>query len=130
MLKKGILLAGGLGTRFRPITSAVNKHFLPIYKKPMFFYPLSVLILSGIKEISIVSDSNSLKIFKKIISKLNLKVKFSYVTQNKPGGIVDGILKCKKIIKKNDFMLILGDNFFYAQSLSEQLKELIKKKIV
>jgi len=128
MMKKGILLAGGLGTRFRPITYSVNKHFLPIYKKPMFFYPLSVLMLSGIQEISIVSDSNSLKIFKKIISKINLKVKFNYVVQNKPGGIVDGILKCKKIIKNNDFMLILGDNFFYAQSLSDQLYQLMSKK--
>ena len=127
-MKKGILLAGGLGTRFRPITYSVNKHFLPIYKKPMFFYPLSVIMLSGVQEISIVSDSNSLKIFKKIISKLNLKVKFSYVAQNKPGGIVDGILKCKKIIKNNDFMLILGDNFFYAQSLSDQLYQLMSKK--
>ena len=127
-MKKGILLAGGLGTRFRPITYSVNKHFLPIYKKPMFFYPLSVLMLSGIQEISIVSDSSSLNFFKKIISKLNLKVKFNYVAQNKPGGIVDGILKCKKIIKNNDFMLILGDNFFYAQSLSDQLYQLMSKK--
>jgi len=128
MMKKGILLAGGLGTRFRPITYSVNKHFLPIYKKPMFFYPLSVLMLSGVQEISIVSDSKSLKQFKKIISTLNLKIKFNYVAQNKPGGIVDGILKCKKIIKNNDFMLILGDNFFYAQSLSDQLYQLMSKK--
>lgn len=128
MNKKGILLAGGLGTRFRPITYSVNKHFLPIYKKPMFFYPLSVLMLSGIKDIIIVSDSASLKIFKKIILNLNLKVKFTYIAQNKPGGIVDGILKCKKEIKKDDFMLILGDNFFYAQALSDQLKKLVNKK--
>ena len=126
--KKGILLAGGLGTRFRPITYSVNKHFLPIYKKPMFFYPLSVLMLSGIKEILIVSDTESLKIFKKIISKLNLNIDFHYITQNEPGGIVDGILKCKDKIDTSDFMLILGDNFFYAQSLSDQLKKLIKKK--
>tara|TARA_B110000037_G_C16984691_1_gene450545 strand:- start:24 stop:800 length:777 start_codon:yes stop_codon:yes gene_type:complete len=125
--KKGILLAGGLGTRFRPITYSINKHFLPIYKKPMFFYPLSVLMLSGVEEVLIVSDSNSLKIFKKIISKLNLKVKFTYVPQNKPSGIVDGILKCKRHINGDDFMLILGDNFFYAQSLSLQLNELINK---
>lgn len=126
--KKGILLAGGMGTRFRPVTYAVNKHFLPIYKKPMFFYPLSVLMLSGIKEILIVSDSQSLKVFKKIISKLNLDVKFHYISQDTPGGIVDGIIKCKDHIGKEDFMLILGDNFFYAQSLSDQLKKLIKKK--
>lgn len=126
--KKGILLAGGMGTRFRPITYSVNKHFLPIYNKPMFFYPLSVLMLSGIKEILIVSDSKSLKIFEKIISKLNLNIKFYYIPQDIPGGIVDGVLKCKDHIGKDDFMLILGDNFFYAQSLSDQLKKLVKKK--
>lgn len=128
MSKKGILLAGGLGTRFRPITYSVNKHFLPIYKKPMFFYPLSVLMLAGINDIIIVSDTSSLKIFKKIISKLNLSTKFSYIAQNKPGGIVDGILKCKKKINNKDFVVILGDNFFYAQSLSNQLQQLMKKK--
>jgi glucose-1-phosphate thymidylyltransferase len=122
--KKGILLAGGMGTRFRPVTYAVNKHFLPIYKKPMFFYPLSVLMLSGIKEILIVSDSQSLKIFKKIISRLNLNVKFHYIPQDNPGGIVDGIIKCKDHVGQEDFMVILGDNFFYAQSLSDQLKKI------
>ena len=127
MSKKGILLAGGLGTRLRPITYAVNKHLLPIYNKPLFFYPLSILIMGGIKEIQIVSDKRSIKFFKKIITKLNLKTKFKYLIQNKPIGIVDGIIKSKKFINKSDFITILGDNFFYGQSLSEQIQNLFKK---
>ncbi len=128
MKKKGILLAGGLGKRLRPITHAVNKHFLPIYDKPLFFYPLSILIMGGIKEIQIVSDKKSIPYFKKIISKLNLKTKFYYQIQNKPAGIVDGIIKSKKFLKNSDFVLILGDNFFYGQSLSIKINELFKKK--
>ena len=127
MKKKGILLAGGLGTRLSPITHVVNKHFLPIYNKPLFFYPLSIMIMGGIEEIQIVSDEKSIPYFKKIISKLNLKTKFFYQIQNKPLGIVDGIIKSKKFLKKSDFILMLGDNFFYGQYLSQQITELFKK---
>ena len=126
--KKGIILAGGLGTRFRPITYCINKHFLPIYKKPMFFYPLSILMMGGIKDIQIVSDSRSLEGFEKILSKMNIDIKFSFKAQDKPAGIADGIIKSKKFIGKSDFVLILGDNFFYGQSLSDQIKKLMKKK--
>ena len=112
MKKKGILLAGGMGTRLSPITTAVNKHFLPIYNKPLFFYPLSILIMGGAKEIQIVSDKKSIPYFKKIIAKLNLKTKFFYKIQDKPIGIVDGIIKSEKFINKSDFILMLGDNFF------------------
>jgi len=128
MNRKGILLAGGSGTRFRPITLAVNKHFLPIYKKPLFFYPLSILIMSGIKDIQIVSDKKSIPIFKKILSNIKIKTNFYYQIQDKPAGIVDGIIKSKKFIKNSDFMLILGDNFFYGQSLSDQIRNLNSKK--
>lgn len=128
MKKKGILLAGGMGTRFKPITMVTNKHFLPIYNKPMFFYPLSILILGGIKDILIVSDSNSIDGFKKILDSLKLKINFFYQVQDKPLGIADGIIKSKKFIKKSDFVLILGDNFFYAQSLTQQIKNIFKKK--
>lgn len=126
--KKGILLAGGTGSRFRPITYSVNKHLLPIYEKPMFFYPLSILMMGGIKEIQIVSDTKSLIEFEKILSKINIDVKFHFKEQNKPSGIADGIIKSKDFIGKSDFALILGDNFFYGQSLSDQIKELMKKK--
>jgi glucose-1-phosphate thymidylyltransferase len=128
MEKKGILLAGGLGTRFNPITLAVNKHFLPIYKKPLFYYPLSILMIMGIKNIQIVSDKNSISIFKKILYKNKLNVKFSYQSQDEPRGIVDGIIKSKRFINKSDFIVILGDNFFYGQALSKQLKEFANKK--
>ena len=128
MEKKGILLAGGLGTRFAPITLAVNKHFLPIYKKPLFYYPLSVLMMMGIRNIQIVSDENSISIFKRILSKIKLNVNFYYQVQNYPKGIVDGIIESKKFINNSDFVLILGDNFFYGQSLSDQLKEFASKK--
>ena len=128
MGKKGILLAGGLGTRLNPVTLSVNKHFLPIYNKPIFFYPLSILIMGGIKEIQIITDSKSINIFKKIIHNLKLKTKFSYQVQNKPMGIVDGIIKSKNFIKNSDFVVILGDNFFYGQSLSSQIQSLLKKK--
>ena len=128
MKKKGILLAGGLGTRLKPITIAANKHFLPIYNKPLFFYPLSILIMGGVKEIQIVSDSKSIPYFKKIISNLRLKTKFFYQKQDRPLGIVDGIKKSKKFLKDSDFILILGDNFFYGQYLSKQINDLFKKK--
>jgi glucose-1-phosphate thymidylyltransferase len=128
MEKKGILLAGGTGSRFRPITYAVNKHFLPLYKKPLFFFPLSILIMGGIKNIQIVSDKKSIPIFKKILSKIKLKINFYYQVQNKPLGIVDGIIQSKKFLKNSDFALILGDNFFYGQSLSDQIINFYNKK--
>jgi glucose-1-phosphate thymidylyltransferase len=106
MEKKGILLAGGTGSRFFPVTKAVNKHFLPIYNKPMFFYPLSILMIGGIKKIQIVSDDESLQGFDKILSEMNLDVEFSYQSQNKPSGIADGILKSEKFLGKSDFVLI------------------------
>ena len=126
--KKGILLAGGMGTRFRPITYSVNKHFLPIYEKPMFFFPLSILMMAGVKEIQIISDSKSLLEFENILSKIKIDVKFSFQAQDEPKGIADGIIKSKNFIGKSDFILILGDNFFYGQSLSDQIQQLIKKK--
>ena len=128
MEKKGILLAGGTGSRFFPVTKVVNKHFLPLYNKPMFFYPLSILMIGGIKEIQIISDEESLVKFEKVLSQLKLDVEFSFEIQNKPKGIADGILRSEKFIDKSDFALILGDNFFFGQSLSSQIHELMKMK--
>ena len=128
MEKKGILLAGGTGSRFFPVTKAVNKHFLAIYNKPMFFYPLSILMIGGIKKIQIVSDDESLLKFDKILSQMNLDVEFSYQPQNEPAGIADGLLKSEKFLGKSDFALILGDNFYFGQSLSAQIKQLMQKK--
>ena len=127
MIRKGIILAGGLGTRMSPLTKAVNKHLLPIYDKPVFFYPLSVLMLSGIKDILIVVNKGQLNQFKKILPNgKNLGIKITYAEQKKPKGLPDAFLIAEKFIGKDNVALILGDNFFYAQSLTKKLKECVK----
>ena len=129
MIKKGIILAGGYGTRMSPLTKAVNKHLLPIYDKPVFFYPLSVLMLSGIKDILIVVNKGQLNQFKKILPNGdNLGIKITYAEQNNPKGLPDAFLVGEKFIKNESVALILGDNFFYAQSLTNKLKECVKLK--
>ena len=127
MIKKGIILAGGIGTRMSPLTKAVNKHLLPIYDKPVFFYPLSVLMLSGIKDILIIVNKNEKNQFKKILPNgNNLGIKISYLEQQKPKGLPDAFLIGEKFIGDENVALILGDNFFYAQSLTNKLKECVK----
>ena len=127
MIKKGIILAGGLGTRMSPLTKAVNKHLLPIYDKPVFFYPLSVLMLSGIKDILIIVNKGQQNQFKKILPNgKNLGIKISYIEQKEPKGLPDAFIIGEKFIGKENVALILGDNFFYAQSLTKKLKECIK----
>ena len=129
MIKKGIILAGGYGTRMSPLTKAVNKHFLPIYDKPVFFYPLSVLMLSGIKDILIIVNKGQLSQFKKILPNgNNLGIKITYAEQNNPKGLPDAFLIGERFIKNESVALILGDNFFYAQSLTNKLKECVKLK--
>ena len=129
MIKKGIILAGGLGTRMSPLTKAVNKQLLPIYDKPLIFYPLSVLMLAGIREILIIVNKGQLNQFKKIIPNgKNFGVKISYAEQTKPKGLPDAFIVGEKFIAKNNIALILGDNFFYAQSLTKTLKESAKLK--
>ena len=127
MIKKGIILAGGIGSRMSPLTKAVNKHLLPIYDKPVFFYPLSVLMLSGIKDILIVVNKNQQSQFKKILPNgKNLGIKITYAEQQSPKGLPDAFLIGEKFIGKENVALILGDNFFYAQSLTKKLKECVK----
>ena len=127
MIKKGIILAGGIGSRMSPLTKAVNKHLLPIYDKPVFFYPLSVLMLSGIKDILIIVNKNEKNQFKKILPDgNNLGIKISYLEQQKPKGLPDAFLIGEKFIGDENVALILGDNFFYAQSLTNKLKECVK----
>ena len=127
MIKKGIILAGGIGSRMSPLTKAVNKHLLPIYDKPVFFYPLSVLMLSGIKDILIIVNKNQQNQFKKILPNgKNLGIKIAYAEQKKPRGLPDAFLISEKFIGKENVALILGDNFFYAQSLTKKLKECVK----
>ena len=129
MIKKGIILAGGIGTRMSPLTKAVNKHLLPIYDKPVFFYPLSVLMLSGIKDILIIVNKGQLNQFKKILPNgNNLGIKITYAEQKKPIGLPDAFLIGERFIGNDNVALILGDNFFYAQSLTKKLKECVKLK--
>ena len=129
MIKKGIILAGGIGTRMSPITKAVNKQLLPIHDKPLIFYPLSVLMLSGIRDILIIVNKGQLNQFKKILPNgKNLGIKISYAEQSYRRGLPDAFLVGRKFIGKENVALILGDNFFYGQSLTKRLQECVKLK--
>ena len=129
MIKKGIILAGGFGTRMSPLTKAVNKQLLPIYDKPLIFYPLSILMLSKIKDILIIVNKGQLNQYKKLIPNgKNLGIKISYVEQNYPKGLPDAFILGEKFIENNNVALILGDNFFYGQSLSTTLLNCTKLK--
>ena len=123
MIKKGIILAGGEGTRMSPLTKAVNKQLLPIYDKPLIFYPLSILMLSKIKDILIIVNKGQLNQYKKLIPNgENLGIKITYKEQDKPRGLPDAFILGEKFIGSDNVSLILGDNFFYGQSLSDTLK--------
>ena len=113
MIKKGIILAGGIGSRLSPVTKVVNKQLLPLYDKPLIFYPLSVLMLAGIKNVLIIVNHNQKSNFKKILGDgKNFGIKISYVEQNKPVGLPDAFLLGENFIKNDSVALILGDNFF------------------
>ncbi len=122
MIKKAIILAGGKGTRMSPLTKAVNKQLLPIYDKPLIFYPLSILMLSKIKDILIIVNKGQLNQYKKILPNGdNLGIKITYKEQNHPRGLPDAFLIGEKFINNQNVALILGDNFFYGQNLSSKL---------
>ena len=130
MIKKGIILAGGLGTRMSPITKSVNKQLLPIYDKPMIFYPLSIMMLAGIKEILIIVNKGQTNHFRKILSNgKNLGIKIQFKEQAKPNGLPEAFILGEKFINGKSVALILGDNFFYAQSLTKTLQKSIKLNI-
>ena len=124
MIKKGIILAGGKGTRMSPLTKAVNKQLLPLYDKPLIYYPLSVLMLAGIKKYLIIVNKGQLGQFRKILpEKNNLGISIEYKEQLKPGGLPQAFTIGEKFIGKDSVSLILGDNFFYGQSLTQMLKK-------
>ena len=122
MIKKGIILAGGTGTRMSPLTKAVNKQLLPLYDKPLFFYPLSILMLAKIKNILIIVNKGQIEQFKKILpdgKKIGINVQ--YLEQEQPRGLPEAFIIGKKFIGNDSVALILGDNFFYGQSLTSKL---------
>ena len=129
MIKKGIILAGGHGTRMSPLTKAVNKQLLPIYDKPLIYYPLSILMLSKIKEILIIINKGQLNQYRKLLPDGNkLGIKIIYKEQSYPKGLPDAFLLGESFIGKDNVALILGDNFFYGQSLSQTLLDCVKLK--
>ncbi len=129
MIKKGIILAGGKGTRMSPLTKAVNKQLLPIHDKPLIFYPLSILMLAKIKNILIIVNKGQLNQYKKILpSGKNLGIEINYLEQDKPRGLPDAFVIGEKFIGKDNVAMILGDNFFYGQNLTSQLLNYTKLK--
>jgi len=129
MIKKGIILSGGIGSRMSPLTKAVNKQSLPIYDKPLIYYPLSILMLSNIRDILIIVNKGQVPQFSKILNKTNnLGIKITFLEQEKPGGLPEAFIIGKNFIGKNNVALILGDNFFYGQSLTKKLLDSTKLK--
>ena len=129
MINKAIILAGGMGTRMSPLTKAVNKQLLPIYDKPLIFYPLSILMLAKIKDILIIVNKGQLNQYKKILPDgKRLGINISYKEQSSPRGLPDAFLLGEKFIDDKNVALILGDNFFYGQNLSSKLINCTKLK--
>ena len=127
MIKKGIILAGGYGTRLSPLTKAVNKQLLPLYDKPLIYYPLSVLMLAGIKNILIITNKGEKYNFLKLLGDgSDLGIKISFIEQDRPKGLPDAFIVGKKFIAKDDVVLILGDNFFYGQGFTSRLKTALR----
>ena len=129
MVKKGIILSGGMGTRMSPLTKAVNKQLLPIYDKPLIYYPLSILMLAKIRDILIIVNKGQLDQYQKLIPNgKDLGINIQFKEQSKPKGLPDAFILGEKFINKSNVAMILGDNFFYGQNLSKLLIKCSKIK--
>ena len=125
MSRKGIILAGGFGTRLKPITTSISKQILPVYNKPMIYYSLTTLMLSGIRQILVISSKDQMNIFQNLLgdgSQWGLNIKFKI--QVEPNGIAESLVIAEDFIKKSKIALILGDNLFYSNDLSQILKKI------
>ncbi len=126
--RKGIILAGGSGTRLYPLTHAISKQIMPVYDKPMIYYPISVLMLSNIKDILVISTPRDIEVFKELLGDgSQWGMKFEYAIQDKPRGLADAFIVGREFIAEDDVAMILGDNIFFGQSLTEKLEKVSKE---
>lgn len=129
MIKKAVILLGGSGSRLGPSTLSINKHILPIFNKPMFFFPLSLLMLTNIKKFLFVVNKGEINIFKNILGDgRHIGIEIKFVEQQKPSGVPDAIALAENFTGKDRFAVILGDNFFYGSNLPALIQEKYKKK--
>jgi glucose-1-phosphate thymidylyltransferase len=123
-----VIMAGGQGTRLKPITLYINKHFFPVYNKPMIYYSMNLVIKAGIKKVLIICNRKDKVLYKKILRHLHKQIKIFYIVQNNPHGIAQGLMIARHFIKKSNVMFLLGDNFLYGKNLKSILSKANKLK--